>query len=270
MATGNYISHGYETDSHGYETDEAGPTMADFFTAEPYADKMRLALSFPRKAGPGSQWAYHTSDTYLATRAMTNYLQDKAGSDADIFGMLRDDVLEPVGVGPDSLVSSRTDNSPGRAPFGGYGMFWTQDPVARFAKFLNNDHGAVNGTQILDPALLTATMQRDPEDRGMTTTGAKPMKYQNCFWGQEFTSADNPAYTSPFYVPFMSGYGGITVAMMPNGATYYYFSDNNEFSWSATVAEATKLAPMPVELVRDRPSERTLIGLDALRLTMNH
>lgn len=79
----------------------------------------------------------------------------------------------------------------------------------------------------------------------MTTTGTKPMKYQNGFWGKEFTSADNPAYTRPFYVPFMSGYGGITVAMMPNGATYYYFSDNNEFSWNAAVAEANKLAPMP-------------------------
>ncbi|MDV7090363.1 serine hydrolase domain-containing protein [Rhodococcus opacus] len=245
MATGNFISP-------GYEADEAGPTMADFFAAEPYADKMRLALSFPRNASPGSLWAYHTSDTFLATRAMTNYLHDKAGSDADIFDMLREDVLEPVGVGPDSLVSSRTDNSPGGEPFGGYGMFWTQDSVARFAKFLNNDHGAVNGTQILDPALLTATLQRDPEARGMTTTGAQPMKYQNGFWGREFTSADNPAYTSPFYVPFMSGYGGITVAMMPNGATYYYFSDNNEFSWSAAVAEAAKLAPMPVAAVGAR------------------
>jgi len=27
----------------------------------------------------------------------------------------------------------------------------------------------------------------------------------------------------------MSGYGGITVVMAPNGATYYY-SDNEEFS----------------------------------------
>lgn len=245
MATGNYTSR-------GYETDESGRTMADFFAAEPYADKMRLALSFPRKASPGSKWVYHTSDTFLAARAMNNYLQDKAGSDADIFDMLRDDVLEPIGVGPDSLVSSRTDNSPGGAPFGGYGMFWTQDSVARFAKFLNNDHGAVNGTQILDPALLASTMQRTPQDRGMTTTGTKPMKYQNGFWGREFTSADNPAYTSPFYVPFMSGYGGITVAMMPNGATYYYFSDNNEFSWNAAVAEADKLAPMPGAAVTAR------------------
>lgn len=238
MATGNYTSS-------GYETDESGRTMANFFAAEPYADKMRLALSFPHKAKPGSKWVYHTSDTFLAARAMNNYLRDKAGSGADIFDMLRDDVLKPISVGPDSLVSSRTDNSPGGAPFGGYGMFWTQDSVAKFAKFLNNDHGAINGKQVLDPTLLAATMQQTPEARGMTTKGAKPMKYQNGFWGREFTSSDNPVYTSPFYVPFMSGYGGITVAMMPNGATYYYFSDNNEFSWSTAVAEAAKLAPMP-------------------------
>lgn len=245
MATGNYTWP-------GYEIDESGRAMADFFAAEPYADKMRLALSSPRKARPGSKWVYHTSDTFLATRAMNNYLQDKTGSGTDIFDMLRDDVLEPIGVGPDSLASSRTGNSPGGAPFGGYGMFWTQDSVAKFAKFLNNDHGTVNGTQTLDPKLLAATMQRTPEARGMTTTGTKPMKYQNGFWGREFTSADNPAYTTPFYVPFMSGYGGITVAMMPNGATYYYFSDNNEFSWNAAVTEADKLAPMPGTAVTAR------------------
>jgi len=41
----------------------------------------------------------------------------------------------------------------------------------------------------------------------------------------------------------MSGYGGITVAMAPNGATYYYFSDNEEFSWSPPVHEMNKLSP---------------------------
>jgi hypothetical protein len=40
----------------------------------------------------------------------------------------------------------------------------------------------------------------------------------------------------------MSGYGGITVVMMPNGTTYYYFSDNEEYSWNSSVNEANKLA----------------------------
>jgi hypothetical protein len=43
------------------------------------------------------------------------------------------------------------------------------------------------------------------------------------------------------YVPFMSGFGGITAAMLPNGATYYYFSDNDEFGWLAAAAQTYKL-----------------------------
>ncbi|MFD1662658.1 hypothetical protein ACFSL4_31915 [Streptomyces caeni] len=42
----------------------------------------------------------------------------------------------------------------------------------------------------------------------------------------------------------MSGFGGITVAMAPNGATYCYFSDNDEYSWSGAVNETDKINPM--------------------------
>ncbi len=42
---------------------------------------------------------------------------------------------------------------------------------------------------------------------------------------------------------FDSGYGGITVAMMPNGPIYYYFSDNEEFVWAYAMEEANKLQP---------------------------
>ena len=42
----------------------------------------------------------------------------------------------------------------------------------------------------------------------------------------------------------MSGYGGITVALMPNDSSYYVFSDNNEFGWRDVIMESNKLAPM--------------------------
>ena len=45
------------------------------------------------------------------------------------------------------------------------------------------------------------------------------------------------------WVPYMSGYGGISVALLPNGATFYIFSDDNEFYWGAAANEANKLAP---------------------------
>jgi hypothetical protein len=31
--------------------------------------------------------------------------------------------------------------------------------------------------------------------------------------------------------------------MMPNGSTYYYFSDNQEYSWYNAVHESNKLIP---------------------------
>ncbi|GAA2907916.1 hypothetical protein JOD62_001289 [Microbacterium keratanolyticum] len=237
MATGNYSSA-------GYEVDEAGSTMSSFFLAESYADKMTAALSFPHKASPGSIWTYHTSDTFLATRAMDDALKDRAGSGAEIFAMLRDEVLKPAGVGPDALTTLRTGNSASGAAFGGYGMFWTQDDIAKVAKLLTVDDGVANGAQVLHPGLLDATMQRDPADRGVTTTGSVPFRYNNAFWARDFTSADNAAFTTPFSVPFMSGFGGISVALMPNGSSYYAFSDNNEFAWNSVVVQSNKLAPM--------------------------
>ena len=123
-------------------------------------------------------------------------------------------------------------------------MFWTQDDIAKVAKLLAADHGVAGGQQVLHPGLLDASLQRDPADRGLTTSGTTPFKYNNGFWALDFDASDDPAYTSPFWVPFMSGYGGITVTLMPNGSSYYVFSDNNEFAWSATVKESNKLAPM--------------------------
>jgi hypothetical protein len=237
MATGNY-------NSSGYETDEGGTTMSNFFSAESYSAKTSYALSYPHHATPGTQWVYHSSDYYLAARAENNYLQSKAGSGADIFNLVRDDVLAPLHVSPDSLTTERTGNSASGVPFGGYGLFWTQDSIAKVAKLLNNDAGRVDGAQVLSPTALAATMQQTSTDRGVTTTGSTAFKYNNGVWALQFTPSSYPQYNCSFYVPFMSGYGGITVAMAPNGATYYYFSDNDEFSWADAVNETNKINPM--------------------------
>jgi hypothetical protein len=225
MATGHY-------DDPGDQVDEARNRMENFFLAEPYADKMSYATAFPYKQAPGTRWVYHTSDTFIATRAMQNY----AGT--DLFNLVRDEVYVPAKLSKGAQTSLRTDNGAGMA-FGGYGMFWTQDDIAKVAKLLNNDGGVAGGTQQLRPDFLAGAMQRDPSDRGLDTTGSVPFKYNNHFWARQFGSAQG--FSCSFWVPFMSGYGGITVAMMPNGATYYYFSDSGTFTWQAAVQEAHKL-----------------------------
>lgn len=236
MATGNYRLA-------GYESDEAGSYMETFFLAEPYTDKITAAFNFPFKVTPGTYWVYHSSDTFIQTRAMNNYLQSQEGSGAEIFGMVKNEVYDSIKLSA-GVSTIRTDNATTGKPFGGYGLFWTQDDIAKVAKFLNNDNGYANGSQILQPAMLADSMQDDPTDRGIETTGTPVFKYNNGFWAKNMTPSEFPQYSCSFWVPFMSGYGGITVAMAPNGATYYYFSDDEEFSWYDAVNELDKLAPM--------------------------
>ncbi len=230
MATGNYQ---FATDMN----DEGGTTVSHFFAAEPYTSKISYAFGFRSRVAPGTRWVYHTSDTFIATRAMQNYL----GS--DIFTELRDRVYVPAKLSAGMMTTLRTDNSPTGMTFGGYGLFYTRDDIAKLAKLYSNDHGVASGQQVLDPAVLDATMQKNPADRGIVTTSSAGFQYNNGFWAKQFTPAEFPQYSCSFWVPFMSGYSGITVAMLPNGATYYYVSDNNEFSWYTAAHEANKLSP---------------------------
>jgi CubicO group peptidase (beta-lactamase class C family) len=238
MATGNY-------DQAGFEVDEGSAKMASFLDiAETYTDKMRFALRFPDRNGPGQIWVYHTSDIFIVTRAMNNYLVQQVGNQADIFNFVRDEVYLPLHLSAGALTTLRTDNSPAGAPLGGYGLFWTQDDIAKVALLLNDQKGKIDGKQILEPSLLAASLQANPDDRGLDTSGLPVFKYRNGFWAKQWTSSDNPKYPCSFWTPFMSGYGGITVVLMPNGSIYYYFSDNNEFWWVEAVNESNKLKPM--------------------------
>ncbi len=235
MATGNY-------DSAGYMADETSPSMSqNFFLKEGYKDKIKAALNYPNRTTPGKHWVYRTADTFIAVTAMNNLLQQKAGTSADLFRMLCDDVLTPIGVSSGAQVSLRTDNSPTGYALGGYGLFLTPDDALKIAKFLNNDGGKIGGVPILSPKILRATLQQDDKDRGMDT-GVLGIRYNNGFWAIQMTPQQYPALKRSIWVVFMSGFGGITVLPMHNGTIYYHFSDLNEFPALAPyVMESHKL-----------------------------
>ena len=156
---------------------------------------------------------------------------------ADLYEFYVDEVLKPIDVGVGAHTTLRTsDNNWQGQAFGGYGMWLIPDDVAKITDLLNVNDGAVGGTQLLESDQLAAAMQRDPADRGLVTSSpSHPFRYNNGFWARDFTTGEG--YPCDFWVPFMSGYGGISVAMMPGGATYWYFSDNGEYDWKDVVAE---------------------------------
>ncbi len=57
--------------------------------------------------------------------------------------------------------------------------------------------------------------------------------YNDGFWAVRID--DLPGCDAPVFVPFMSGFGGISIVLLPNGVTYYYFSDGDEFRFRRAI-----------------------------------
>jgi hypothetical protein len=246
MATGNFISPDFEADENSAQE------MA-FLSDEPYNTKIADAFTpFPHKAAPSSKWVYQSHATFILTQALDTYLKQRRGAGADIFEAVRDTVFKPLNLSQGSLTTLRTDNSGTGKPFGSYGLFFIQDDIVKIARLLNNDGGAINGTQVLDAARLRESLFRtaDASKLGVPVPDIgkavvpNTFRYHNYFWAKHMTAAEFPQYRCNFWVSFMSGYGGISVLLLPNGAIYYIFSDGNEFVWYPAVNEINKIAPL--------------------------
>lgn len=228
MTTGHYERTAYMLDEY-YSS-----SASQFILAEGQGDKLTYALQYSAVSAPGQQWVYHSTDTYLATQAMYAFLQKQTRQQTDLFDLLVADIFAPLHFSLGSQQSLRTNNRATGRAMGSHGMFFTQDDIAKLAAFLTVGQGAIDGVQLLNPDLLAATLQRDPTDRGVQTPNGE-FWYNNSFWAKDYS--EPCSYT----VVFMSGYGGITVAMLPNHATYYIFSDNSEFTFDSAVAELQQL-----------------------------
>jgi CubicO group peptidase (beta-lactamase class C family) len=234
MSTGNYVSAGFMVDDDSLK-------MGEFFGAQPYSERIKEAFSAPHKAEPGTLWVYRTSDTFILTRALHNYLRSQSGAEADIYQFVVDEVYRPLELGPGAYTTLRTaDNGWQGQAEGGYGQWWIPDDIAKIGTFLIADGGKIDGEQILHPGLLAAALQQDANDRGVQIDSQR--RYNNSFWANRYTPSGG--YACEFWVPQMLGVSGNVVALFPNGITYYYFSDNREFTWDAALKETDKILPL--------------------------
>jgi CubicO group peptidase (beta-lactamase class C family) len=234
MSTGNYVSP-------GFMTDDDSAKMGEFFGAQPFAERIKVAFDAPHQAEPGTRWVYRTSDTFILTRALQNYLQTREGPEADIYQFVVNEIYIPLKLGPGAYTTMRTADKDwqGQAE-GGYGQWWIPDDIAKIGTFLIADGGQINSEQSLHPGLLAAAMQQETDERGVKIDSQR--MYNNSFWANHYTPANG--YDCEFWVPQMLGVSGNVVALFPNGITYYYFSDNREFTWEAALKETDKILPL--------------------------
>jgi hypothetical protein len=231
MTTGNFRSTnpGVDEDSAPHE---------QFVFSDKHKNKLDFACSyFERNAKPGSQFVYHTSDTYLVGVALTAFLGQK-NPGADLYEtVLVEPLWRSLGLSPLMDDSKRTYDRAAQ-PFAGYGLTYEVDDIVRIAAWLNEKEGMLGEHAMIDGEMLEALLQRTESDPGLEA-GSADLRYNNGFWA--FNAGPSIGCAKPAWVPFMSGVSGITVAMFPNGIIYYYYSDSYVFRWQSAREMAHKI-----------------------------
>jgi hypothetical protein len=172
---------------------------------------------------------------------MQAFVRKHLRQDADLYRDIHAAQLwRTLGLSPVMDSSLRTYDSVQQF-FTGYGLTYHRDDIARIAGFLNNASGKIGGEQILDEDILARALQRDPAHRGRPA-GYPHFMYGDGTWARDIAPVLGCARET--WVPFMSGFGGISIVMLPNGVTYYYFGDSSIWDWSPAVVEINNIRPV--------------------------
>lgn len=232
MATGRYSSA-------QDQADENSMTSSRFFLSTTHTEKIEIGCTlFPRREAPGQRWVYHTTDTYILGAAMADFWRDRHGAEADFFNdVLVDGIYEPLHLSAAIRATRRTLDDV-RQPFTGWGLTLTRDDIAKLGAYLATP---TDGAPLVAPIPLASAMQRDANDRGLAA-GNQTLRYNNGFWAYNAQAALNCA--DPVWIPFLSGFGGVMVALMPNGVVYYFVSDGGDYRWARAARAANTIAPM--------------------------
>lgn len=221
MATGRY-------DSDVYDEDEASEETRQFFLTDRHDRKIDIACNYDRRSAPGKTFVYHTTDTYILGTAITAFLREQTGrNEADIFDDLIDPLWASLGLSPVARQTRRTYDDEAQV-FAGWGLTLHRGDIATIARFLHED-GIIEGEPMLDPAMLADALQQRADPVGLRAI-IDSQRYKNGFWA--WNAGANVGCDDDLFVPAMSGYGGLTLALMPNGQTYYYISDGYAFAWA--------------------------------------
>lgn len=225
MSTGQYFST-------NFDYDESSLATTNFlFRADSHKQKVKIACnSFPRKKRPGKSFIYHTTDTYLLGVALNSYLINNTSA-SDYFNDVLVPFLEGYNFSSISKFSLRTIDENYNNALTGLGMYFNVNDLYHLSTILHSVKNNNSKNIFLHDAL-------NPNySNSLEAIRSANIYYNNGFWSKVF---DKNLFgcKEDIWIPFMSGFGGITFALFPNGMSYYYFSDGYVYSWEDAVIAA--------------------------------
>jgi CubicO group peptidase (beta-lactamase class C family) len=218
-----------------------------WYTARSHREKLRrIRRSLrPYPWEPGMVMRYRDQDFYLLGVAIDRFVKALRGPGADVWDMLRAEVLEPIGIAHAPVVRTREARNRRGIPWFNAGYYPTPDDLAKIA-LLYQSRGAYGGEQLLHRALtedLLAAREALPK-RG---DGADGELYKMGFHFKSYVGASGKRY----YLPTMWGAGESEVILYPNGLV------------SIVIAKAPRLASG--ETARSDAGPETIRAMESLQ-----
>lgn len=232
---------------------ESGPNYRRFYLAPTAQEKLDAAFAAANYTwGPGELFRYTSAQTFVLAGAMDSFLKSKEGPDADLWERITEEVFRPIGVHHMTMMHVEDEDGAG-IPLMASGLRLTVDDLGKVVTLLQN--GGVHGDQqLLHATQLNGALHRTGQVAGLPsgkTFADGDQGYHASFWSLAHKTAQG-AY---FQVPFMSGAGGNTVFLAPNGVSTFVFTDYGQDTYSLN-------SPAVTEAIRPYPSN----GLEAVTL----
>jgi hypothetical protein len=207
--------------------------------------KRKLAVAFLAGQypwGPGEVLRYNNMHTFVLAAAMDSFLKRQAGPNAQLWDMVVAEVLQPIGIFHAPMLHTQEPDGGRGIPHLLHGLYPTIDDVAKLTTLLQQG-GQYQGRQLLSAAKL-ATALDTSESRGLPSRQENRFgegRYHLSFWSVPYRTATG----CRFQIPYMFGYGGNLVVLLPNGVSAFRFADGFRVDLESMVLAGEAIRPFP-------------------------
>ena len=189
-----------------------------------------------KPSAPGEKFAYATTNTFVLSYAMNQYVKQKEGKEADLWSQIEKEVLQPIGINHFPILRTKERKGKLGVPIMGVASFPNVDEAAKIALLLQND-GRHNGHQLLNRNKVREALNKT-EWKGYAAGHGR--RYQHSFWVYPNTNVGN----CDIELYGMDGRGGHFISFYPKNIIVIRFADAMNYNlthMAATVGQIKNL-----------------------------
>ncbi|MGB3861188.1 MAG: serine hydrolase [Candidatus Aminicenantaceae bacterium] len=218
----------------GTQGSDSGDNIGPFLFARTADDKIAAIGVLPdAEPAPGTTFRYASTNTFVLSYALNQYVKTKEGPDADFWSMVKKNVLRPLGISHLPLARTIESDSELGTPVMGWGSYPTVIEAAKIGQLLHNE-GKLREKQVLNEFRVKEALYRTFRagyDAG--SAYGLPQEYLHSMWINNIGLS-----IGVVTAPSMNGHGGNFVVILPSGVIAIRFSDSNHYDISHLVAVA--------------------------------